>query len=415
MVVETRYVAGNGVLLGTGHHWLLLAESPEDSVVDQLWRALNRPGAVTEKVTEILDQFDIEPSCVLLDLTPGASQTLTRGAGSTEVEGPAQVISVGTQGSGPSRRLIGGVVAAARAEITLVTAKVASTPSSITSPPPPAGEGLIDGIPASILAARGPDGPPPPRPRRETFGTAEDTGSRGATSDPAPVLAHGDPTFSSSAFDATTFPDPEPAQGTSTVSSSEPDPPQADDHDGSTVVRSGTPDASANQVPDGPEHLRSGTNTTVMAVNCPSGHPNPPERGMCRICRASIAPQNTHRIARPVLGGLRLPTGEVVPLDRGVVLGRKPAPLPGSNDWPHLVHLSPEHNFVSRLHLAIELDGWQVIARDLGSRGGTTVRGPGGDDVRLDPNEPWTLEPGQVLTMAGTYPIVFEVPPKAMS
>ena len=80
---------------------------------------------------------------------------------------------------------------------------------------------------------------------------------------------------------------------------------------------------------------------------------------------------------RPTLGGLRLPTGEVVPLDRGVVLGRKPAPLEDSTDWPHLVHLPSDHTFVSRMHLHIELDGWNVLARDLDSRGGTMLTMPG--------------------------------------
>ena len=95
------------------------------------------------------------------------------------------------------------------------------------------------------------------------------------------------------------------------------------------------------------------------------------------MCHQRVAPQEPRRVDRPPLGGLRLPTGEVVPLDRGVVLGRKPAPAEGSTDWPHLVHLPKDHSFVSRRHLQIELDGWDVVARDLDSRGGTTIAPPG--------------------------------------
>ena len=111
---------------------------------------------------------------------------------------------------------------------------------------------------------------------------------------------------------------------------------------------------------------------------------------------------------RPSLGGLRLPTGEVVPLDRGVILGRKPAPAEGSTDWPHLVHLPSDHSFVSRRHLQIELDGWDVVARDLDSRGGTTITMPGREPQRMRPNDAYVLEPGTVLDMAQVYAVRFE-------
>ena len=111
---------------------------------------------------------------------------------------------------------------------------------------------------------------------------------------------------------------------------------------------------------------------------------------------------------RPSLGGLRLPTGEVVPLDRGVILGRKPAPAEGSTDWPHLVHLPTDHSFVSRRHLQIELDGWDVVARDLDSRGGTTITFPGREAQRMRPGDAYVLDPGTVLDMAQVYAVRFE-------
>jgi hypothetical protein len=111
------------------------------------------------------------------------------------------------------------------------------------------------------------------------------------------------------------------------------------------------------------------------------------------------------------LGGLRLPTGEVVPLDRGVVLGRKPAPLEDSTDWPHLVHLPSDHTFVSRMHLHIELDGWLVLARDLGSRGGTMLAMPGRDPEQMRSQESYVLEPGASLDLAEVYEVRYEVGP----
>lgn len=111
---------------------------------------------------------------------------------------------------------------------------------------------------------------------------------------------------------------------------------------------------------------------------------------------------------RPPLGGLRLPTGEVVPLDRGVILGRKPAPAQDSTDWPHLVHLPADHSFVSRRHLQIELDGWDVVARDLDSRGGTTIAPPGREPQRMTAGDAYVLEAGTVLDMAHVYAVRYE-------
>jgi hypothetical protein len=127
------------------------------------------------------------------------------------------------------------------------------------------------------------------------------------------------------------------------------------------------------------------------------------------VCHQKVAPQEPRRVPRPPLGGLRLPTGEVVPLDRGVVLGRKPAPLEGTSDWPHLVHLPADHTFVSRMHLHIELDGWQVLAHDLDSRGGTMLAMPGRDPVRMRAGEAYVLEPGTTLDLAEVYEVRYEV------
>jgi hypothetical protein len=244
--------------------------------------------------------------------------------------------------------------------------------------PPPASGALIDGIPAAILAAKGPDGPPP---RTRVRRRVEDTGALPDTSEPDPLMVErieeGTHTTIRTASDPHTPPAAEP-----------------DDHDGSTTMR--------------PAHLAQSTAPTVLAVSCPLGHLTPPASPQCRTCHQRVAPQEPRRVDRPSLGGLRLPTGEVVPLDRGVILGRKPAPAEGSTDWPHLVHLPSDHSFVSRRHLQIELDGWDVVARDLDSRGGTTIAPPARDPVRMRPGDAYVLEPGTVLDMAHVYAVRFE-------
>jgi hypothetical protein len=306
------------------------------------------------------------------------------------VDGPARVLTLGgsdsASGDSPLRLLVGGVVAADRAEL-----------RPLAAPAPVGGTGLIDGIPTAILDAKGPEGPPPPRPRREPAPTgAEPFGDTGAL----PHTAEPDPLVRERIEEGghTTIRPPAPADpgGVDPGAGDPSDDPVSDDHDGSTVHR-----------PAG--HIQHPTRDTVLAVSCPTGHLGPATSPTCRVCHRPVAPQEPRRVDRPALGGLRLPTGEVVPLDRGVVLGRKPAPVAGSHDWPHLVHLPAGHSFVSRMHLQVELDGWHVVARDLGSRGGTLLKVPGREPEWLRAGEAYVLEPGHVLDLAEVYEVRFEV------
>jgi hypothetical protein len=398
VVVETRYAAGDGVLLGAGDHWVLVTDPRDEDVLEELWAlvSLARPAtaSVTEEVLAVLEKaFEGDPpGLAVVDLSSGGSTSISRGAGHVRVLGADRFLSLdgGADPADPSptRRLVAGVVAASRAEVRPLAHRVAPAPVAAAPPPAPV-SGMIDGIPDAILAARGPDGPPPPRPRPrfEERPASEDTGSLHDTTEPDPgfmerIREGGHTTIrpSSEQPDASVEDHPD------------------DDHDGATVHR-----------PEPAAHLRHGTHETVLAISCPQGHLTSPARPTCRVCHQKVAPQEPRRVPRPPLGGLRLPTGEVVPLDRGVVLGRKPAPLEGTSDWPHLVHLPADHTFVSRMHLHIELDGWQVLAHDLDSRGGTMLTMPGREPVRMRAGEAYVLEPGTTLDLAEVYEVRYEV------
>ncbi len=404
MVVETRYAAGDGVLLGAGDHWVLVTDPHDDDVLDEIWVVVSRSraatGSVTEEVLALLEKaFEGDPPALaVVDLSAGGSASLSRGHGHVRVLGADRILSLDGGADPvalvPTRRLVAGVVAASRAEIRPLAHKVAPTSAAPAVPAQAAAPGMIDGIPASILAATGPAGPPPPRPRRrDPAQVSEDTGSLHDTTEP-------DPAFMERISEGghTTIRSTDPGQHAGEDSGADSGEPEVDDHDGSTVHRPGP-------VP----HLRHGTHETVLAVSCPLGHLTSPSQPSCRVCRQRVAPQEPRRVARPTLGGLRLPTGEVVPLDRGVVLGRRPAPLEGAGDWPHLVHLPSDHTFVSRMHLHIELDGWQVLARDLDSRGGTMLTMPGRPAERMRAGEAYVLDPGASLDLAEVYEVRFEV------
>lgn len=392
MIVDARYTSGDGVLLGSGPHWVLLTDPADEHVVQEIWDvlAMTAPSgtSVAEQVLAVVEKaFDGDPpGLALVDFTSGASTSLSRGTGHVRLAGPGRVLSL-DGGTDPAtltatRRLVGGVVAAGRVELAPMSVRTAPVQNAREVEAPAASAVMIDGIPDAILAAKGPDGPPP---RTRVRRRVEDTGSLIDTSEPDPSLM--------ARIEEGTHTTIRPA--TAPHSAAEPDPDlPADDHDGSTTVR--------------PSHLSHNTAPTVLAVSCPLGHLTPPVAPQCRVCHQRVAPQEPCRVDRPSLGGLRLPTGEVVPLDRGVVLGRKPAPADGSTDWPHLVHLPADHSFVSRRHLQIELDGWDVVARDLDSRGGTTVTYPGREAQRMRPDDAYVLEPGTVLDMAQVYAVRFE-------
>ncbi|MGH3274022.1 MAG: hypothetical protein ACRDNZ_06800, partial [Streptosporangiaceae bacterium] len=104
----------------------------------------------------------------------------------------------------------------------------------------------------------------------------------------------------------------------------------------------------------------------VPALICPAGHVNPPSEASCRQCGAAL-PQDPVVVPRPVLGVLRLSTGDVLTLDRDVVMGRSPrADFTGANgeDRPHVVKLPSADGDISRTHLRVTLSGWHVLVTD---------------------------------------------------
>lgn len=155
--------------------------------------------------------------------------------------------------------------------------------------------------------------------------------------------------------------------------------------------------------PQGVHPLQQSTGETVLAARCDNGHLNPPQQPTCRSCGAGVPPQEPLRVPRPPLGRLVLPDGQQVLLDRSVILGRRPEAIPGGETWPHLVELPADRTHLSRQHLLLELDGWQVVARDLGSRSGTVLRTPAGGAQRMQPQRSYIVGPGSVLVLADDY------------
>ena len=139
----------------------------------------------------------------------------------------------------------------------------------------------------------------------------------------------------------------------------------------------------------------------VLARFCDRGHANPPERATCFVCGSEVAGE-ARRAPRPQLGWLRIEGGETIPLRGPIIAGRNPqSNVLKLDETPRLVALPHPH--VSGTHLAILIEGWRVLARDLRSSNGTYLRRHGKPPVRL-PETPVPLVPGDLIDLGkGLY------------
>jgi hypothetical protein len=151
-----------------------------------------------------------------------------------------------------------------------------------------------------------------------------------------------------------------------------------------------------------PPRVAMGTLTDVLAVMCREGHPNAPHDVRCRQCGAQIEEQEPKLMRRPPLGRFIFSTGEVVTIDSTLLIGRSPkanGPLVDGHT-PELVQLESPDKDISRTHLEVRVEGWQVFAVDQNSANGTVVLLPGRSEQRLRANEPFLLTIGARVRLA---------------
>jgi hypothetical protein len=171
------------------------------------------------------------------------------------------------------------------------------------------------------------------------------------------------------------------------------------------------PPPATAPTPAMPVFAPSPVDPMIMAVECPYGHSNPPESGACRICGTPIQPQAPRLVGRPVLAVLFASDGSTAELDRAVLVGRAPDPTKSSFKDPRLLTVqSPGHD-ISRTHVQVAPDGWQIVVTDLQSTNGTTLIRPGGyDQHRLPPGEPVPVQLGSVLELGDGVSVTIGVP-----
>ncbi len=152
------------------------------------------------------------------------------------------------------------------------------------------------------------------------------------------------------------------------------------------------------------------TGPTVPAALCSAGHPNPPYAEGCWVCGAAVPPQEPRSVPRPVLGRLRVPDGSALDLDRPVVIGRAPSAAGVPGEQPRLLAVpSPSHD-ISRTHVLVAPEGWQILVTDLGSTNGTTVvtPGPGVDRVALQPGQALSVAVGTLVELGDGVAVLID-------
>ena len=160
---------------------------------------------------------------------------------------------------------------------------------------------------------------------------------------------------------------------------------------------------------DGPPLTGSGPQ--VLATYCSQRHLTAAHSAVCRVCGQSVPDQTPFSVARPPLGRLRLPDGEPVVLDRGVLFGREAQADVGAIERPHQIRLFSPNNQISRNHAEFVLDGWNVLVRDLDSTNGTEVILPGQEPVKLRAHDLFAVPPNSVIRLAEYLDITYEVLP----
>ncbi|WP_314649307.1 FHA domain-containing protein [uncultured Microbacterium sp.] len=108
-------------------------------------------------------------------------------------------------------------------------------------------------------------------------------------------------------------------------------------------------------------------------------------------------------------GRIRVSSGQVVALDRTVIIGRRPRSTRASGaNLPHLIAVESPQQDISRSHLEVRPEGDTVVVIDLHTTNGSTLLRPGADPVRLHPGEQTLVLTGDVVDLGDGITIAFE-------
>lgn len=152
---------------------------------------------------------------------------------------------------------------------------------------------------------------------------------------------------------------------------------------------------------------------TVLGYRCSRGHLNDPRVSFCSVCgiRMDQLTGVLVRGRRPPLGLIVLDTGSTFVLDDDYLLGRDPENDPAVREGRlRPLRLDDNSGTMSRAHLEIRLQGWDVSVVDRGSANGTYVAAHGQQGwSAVVPHQPFVLAAGTQVGV-GRRTFTFESP-----
>ncbi|AJT40470.1 FHA domain-containing protein [Psychromicrobium lacuslunae] len=180
------------------------------------------------------------------------------------------------------------------------------------------------------------------------------------------------------------------------------------DHDGHTVMRSELEVPEAPSAPPQSAPTAPGTGAMVLARLCGNGHANPPTYARCAQCGQPIMGE-AFQVRRPVLGQMRISSGEVIDLDRSLIIGRQPSVSRVNGEgMPRLIQVKSQAGDISRSHVEIRLEGWDVVLVDLKATNGTVLVREGQPPRRLGQGEQALLLNGDIAELGEDVSLRFE-------
>ena len=115
------------------------------------------------------------------------------------------------------------------------------------------------------------------------------------------------------------------------------------------------------------------------------------------------------QVPRPSLGKVRLSSGEVIELDRSLVIGRQPSvSRVQGGGMPALVQVESPGGDISRSHVEVRLEGWHVMLCDLKATNGTVLVREGQAPRRLAQNEMAIVLDGDIAELGENISLRFE-------
>lgn len=152
------------------------------------------------------------------------------------------------------------------------------------------------------------------------------------------------------------------------------------------------------------KHVETGDTPRFEVRICELGHHNPPDFPRCRVCGGPL--DEPVLVPNPKLGWVRSSDGQTRPLEGDIVVGR--APETGRVAGVTALETPPAILAISRQHLRIHQEGWEISVSDLGSENGTLLHRENGQIIELKSGEPYNVQPGDILELDQDYSLRFE-------